>query len=179
MSAEDEIEGFLTSSGLVNRSSVYRGTLSRGGKTVGVSIQWLSTANVEGAQSRNSFAIEDGVLQHMTICLDAEVSLAELIDRYGPPDKYVAGPSGIHFTSVRATLFYPEHGFIARVEVPVHEESLFPDTRVLSVWYFKAAPLESFLELGRDIGHFSATAQPGALSDWEGYGPIEVDWLWA
>jgi hypothetical protein len=175
VSTEEEIERFLTSSGLVNQSSVYRGTLSRGGKAVGVSIQWLSTANVGGSQSRNSFHVEDGVLQAMTICLDAEVSLAELIDRYGPPDKYVAAPSGIHFTAVRVTLFYPERGFTARVELPLYEESLCPDTRVLSVWYFQAAPLESFLELGRDIGHFSATVRSEALSDWHGYGPIEVD----
>jgi len=74
VSTEDEIERFLTGSGLVNRNSVYRGSLSRGGKTVGVSIQWLSSANVQGAHSRNSFAMEDGLLQDMTICLGAEES---------------------------------------------------------------------------------------------------------
>lgn len=175
VSTDGDIERFLMSSGLVNGNSVYRGSLSRGAKTVGVSIQWLSSANVQGAHARNSFHIEDAILQDMTIYLDAQVSLAELIERYGPPDKYVAVLSGIHFTVVGVSLFYPERGFTARVEVPVREASLGPDTKVSSIWYFKAAPLQRFLELGRDTGHFSSSVQPEALSDWEGYGPIHVN----
>jgi hypothetical protein len=174
VSTEDEAERLLTSSGLVNRDSIYRGSLSRGGETVGVSIQWLSTANVQGAHARNSFSMEDGILRDMTIWLDAEVSLAELIDGYGPPEKYLAALSGIHFTEVRVSLFYPEDGFTARVELPRHDASLRPDTNVASVWYFKSASLDRFLELGRDNGHFGANVQPEALSDWEGYGPVEV-----
>jgi hypothetical protein len=174
-STEGEIERFLTSSGLVNRSSIHRGRLSRGGETVGVSIQWLSTANTQGAHARNSFDLEGGILQDMTIYMDTQVTLEELFGRYGPPDRYVAAASGIHLTEARVTLFYPEHGFTARVELPWHDASLRPDTNVASVWYFKSASLDRFLELGREIGHFSASLQPEALSHWEGYGPVEAE----
>jgi len=175
VSTEDEVERFLATSGLVDRISIYRGSMSRGGQTVGISIQWVSTANVQGARATNSFDVEGGILRDMTIYLDAQVALEELFGRYGPPEKYLAALSGIHFTGVRVSLFYPEDGFVAHVELPRHDASLHPDTNVASVWCFQSAPLDRFLELGRDIGHFSASVQREALSDWEGYGPVEVE----
>jgi hypothetical protein len=174
VSTEYEVERFLATSALVERNSVYRGTIGRGGHTVGISVQWLSVRAVHGARSTNSFDIEDGILSDMTMYLDAQVTLEELFGRYGPPEKYLAALSGIHFTAVRVSLFYPEDGFVGRVELPRHDASLRPDTRVASVWYFQSDPLDRFLELGREIGHFSASVEPEALCDWEGYGPVEL-----
>jgi hypothetical protein len=174
VSTEEEVERFLATSGLVDRNSIYRGSLSRGEQTVGTSVQWRSAANVQGAQAMNSFDIEGGMLRDMTIYLDAEVALEQLLGRYGPPEKYLAALLGVHFTSVRVSLFYPEDGFVARVELPRDDASLYHDTNVASVWYFQSAPLDRFLELGRDIGHFSAGVEREALSDWQGYGQVQV-----
>jgi hypothetical protein len=174
VSTGEEVERFLATSGLVDRNSIYRSSLSRGDQIVGTSIQWTSAANVQGAQAINSFDIEGGMLCDMTIYLDAEVALEELFGRYGPPEKYLAALAGVHFTSVRVSLFYPEDGFVARVELPRDDASLYPDTSVASVWYFQAAPLDRFLELGREIGHFGAGVEREALSDWQGYGHLQV-----
>jgi hypothetical protein len=175
LSTEDEIERFLMSSSLVNRSSIYRGRLSRGGETVGVSIQWLSTANVQGAPARNSFDVEDGTLQDMTIYMDAQVTLEELLDRYGPPAKFNAVLAGIHLTQVRVALLYPERGFIAFVEVPRAETTLRADSTVTWLWYFRAASLDRFLELAREIGFYGGGVDVQSFRDWEGYGPIPMD----
>ncbi len=175
MSTEDEVEQFLTTSGLVDRTSIFRSGVSRGGKIVGVSKQWLSTANVQGGHARNSFDVEDGVLQDITIYMDAQVTLEELFDRYGPPEKFNAVLAGIHLMQVRASLLYPERGFIAFVEFPRGEPSLRPDSTVTWVWYFRAASLGRFLELAREAGFYSGDVQVESFRDWSGYGPIEVE----
>jgi hypothetical protein len=175
VSTEEDVNEFLRTSPLVNPVTVFRGSVTRNGEISGVSIQWLSDRNVHGAHARNSFLIEDDTLQDIIIYVDAEVTLAKLIDKYGPPEKQVAVLSGIHFTEVRLTVYYPQNGFTAHVELPRHDASTRPDTRITSVWYFKSAPVDTFLELGRDAGHFSDSVQPESLSDWKGYGPLEVD----
>jgi hypothetical protein len=84
-----EVNEFMRTSGFVNPGSVHRSQLHRSGQWVGVSIWWRST--VGGGSRSNKFIVEGGVLDSVTIYPDYVLTLQRLIDRYGPPENYVAG----------------------------------------------------------------------------------------
>jgi len=170
-----EVNEFMRTSGFVNPGSVHRSQLHRSGQWVGVSIWWRST--VGGGSRSNKFIVEGGVLDSVTIYPDYVLTLQRLIDRYGPPERYVAGLpiSGPLYYEV--TLFYPTYGFTTELVVPYDDGTLQPETRVASVWYFRAATMERFVELGCEAGYLGGAPDKSleALRDWPGYGPIELD----
>lgn len=179
VSTEGEANEFVRTSDLVNRTTVSRGSVSRGGQRTGVSIRWLSTRNAQGPYAVNSFVVEDGVLQDIIVYLDSEVTLEKLFERYGLPEKFWISLVDTHSTETRVELPYPEHGFIAFVEVPLDETwekiSLHPDTTVTWVWYIRAASsLDRFLELAREVGIYSGDVGVELFRDWSGFGPIEL-----
>jgi hypothetical protein len=166
VSTEDQVNEFTT---------IYRGRVTRSGEMAGVSIDWLSTANVQGAHAVNSFRVEDGVLRDIIVYLDSKATLKELLEVYGPPDGFSAGLTGVESTRVDVVLLYPEHGFIAFLSLPAHDPSLQPDSVLSWLWYFRAAPLDRFLELTREVGFFSGGVDVESFRDWEGYGPLAAD----
>jgi hypothetical protein len=165
----------MRTSRFVNPHLVHRRELHRGGQPVGVSISWRST--VGGARGYNNFSIEAGVLNYMTIYPDYPLTLERLIERYGPPEKYVANLWGFERLYVDVTLFYPTHGFTVYLVLLHDDWALQPQSKVLSVWYFRAAPLERFLELRIEAGYMSGTLESSleSLHDWQGYGPLDLD----
>jgi len=174
VSTHEEVNEFVRTSGFVNPQTLYPGRLSRGGQRVGVSLQWRSIAG--RGRGHNSFTIEDGVLKYIIIYPDYDLTLESLIDRHGAPGKFlviIAG-SGLPYLSV--TLFYPTHGFTATVELPIDDAQLLPESIVSRVWYFQAAPLDRFIELGCEVGFLGSTPEKWleSLRDWKGYGTIEV-----
>ena len=175
VSTEDQVNEFLRTSPFVQRTTIYRGSVTRGAEIVGVSIDWLSTANVQGARAINSFHVEDGVLQDIIVYLDSGATLEELLEVYGPPDGILAGRTRVESTRVDVVLLYPEHGFIAFLSLPAHDPSLQPDSRLSWLWYFRAAPLDRFLELAREAGFFSGSVDVESFRNWEGYGPIQLN----
>ncbi|NIO68352.1 MAG: hypothetical protein GTN71_04700, partial [Anaerolineae bacterium] len=98
VSTEEEVDEFVRTSELVDQTTLFRGDITRGtGQVVGVSVQWWSRADMAGVprQFGNDFTLEDGVLQYMTIFLDVEVTLEDLLERYGPPEKFTAWQQGV------------------------------------------------------------------------------------
>jgi len=176
VSTEEEVNDFLRSSELVDQSSIFRGEVTRGrGEVVGRTIQWWSTANMSNVprQLGNDCVIEEGTLQHMTIWVDSEITLQDLLERYGPPAKFTAWFEGVESPYVRVTLFYPRHGFEATLIIRQGEVELRPDGEIVSVWYFKSASqIEDYLRLCREIGYPCAVED--TLQDWHGYGPIDL-----
>ncbi|NIN64989.1 MAG: hypothetical protein GTO63_09870 [Anaerolineae bacterium] len=172
-----EVNEFMRTSRFVDPQTVDRSQLDRGGQPVGLIIWWLST--VGGGRGYNSFSIEDGVLNYMTIYPDYPLTLERLIERYGPPEKYVAGLRGWGFVplDVAVTLFYPTHGFTVDLVLRADDATLQPQSKVVSVWYFRAAPLERFLELRIEAGYVSGTLESSleSLHDWQGYGALDLD----
>lgn len=171
-----EVNEFIRTTRWVNPQTLYRSGLYRaGGERVGLSIRWHSTAGGYGI--RNRFTIHGGVLDSITINPDYPLTLERLFERYGPPDKYVARLSGPEILYVDVTLFYPTHGFTVDLVLGYHDATLQRETRVASVWYFRAAPLERFLELRWEEGYVSSTPDESLqyLHDWQGYGAIELD----
>jgi hypothetical protein len=175
VSTEDQVNEFLRTSPFVQRTTIYRGRVTRSGEMAGVSIDWLSTANVQGAHAVNSFRVEGGVLRDIIVYLDSKATLKELLEVYGPPDGFSAGLTGVESTRVDVVLLYPEHGFIAFLSLPAHDPSLQPDSVLSWLWYFRAAPLDRFLVLTREVGFFSGSVEVESFWSWEGYGPIAFD----
>ena len=176
-STEEDVVEFMRATRFVDTRSVRRGSytrLTRGGEEVaGVTIHWRSSG---GLGPCNYFSIEEGVLKYITICPYPGVTLGRLIDRYGPPEKYIASRpiSGRLYYDV--TLFYPTHGFTVDLVRPYEDGTLQPENSVSDVWYFRAAPLERFLQLSYEAGYGGPPAKElEVLRDWPGYGPIELD----
>jgi hypothetical protein len=178
LSTEADVKQFLETSRLVDRASVFRGDVTNGsGAVVGAAVQWHSAAHVQEAYGWNCIEVQDGLVQWIEAYLDFEVTLEDLLGKYGPPDGLIGGLTGVHFSEFRVTLYYPRHGFIAKLILPVDDRYLRPDSRVVSIWYFRAAPLEEFVELGCEVGYLGGTADTWleSLRDWQGYGAIEAD----
>ena len=176
-STEEDVAEFIRTTRFVDTRTIYRGRITRGGDVVGVSIWWRSTAARSRNVESNSFDIDTGVLEDITIYPDYDLTLERLFERYGPPEKYVANLRGFERRWVEVTLYYPTHGFTVDLVLPYNGRMLQPESKVTSVWYFRAAPLERFLELRYEAGYGGPTPDERlrTLRDWPGYGAIKVD----
>jgi len=176
-STEEDVAEFMKATRFVDTRSVRRGSYTRltlsGEEVTGVIIYWRSSG---GLSPCNDFSIEEGVLTDLTICPYPGVTLGRLIDRYGPPEKYVSHLSGYERQWVDVTLYYPTHGFTVYLMLRPDDATLKPESKVVSIWYFRAAPLERFLQLGWEAGYFSSVPA-GAEEfghDWQGYGRVPL-----
>ncbi|HUW12307.1 MAG TPA: hypothetical protein VM537_21455 [Anaerolineae bacterium] len=163
----------MLTSELVDESSVFRGEITRGrGEVAGVSIQWWSTANMANVprQFGNFADIVDGVLQSMTIWLDSRVTLQDFLERYGYPDKFTAYMTPSDPQHVSVTLYYASHGFTAELMLLPEDVRLRPETEILYIGYFQAAPVQEFL----DLATYGAAAVEETAQGWQGYGPIQL-----
>lgn len=174
VSTEEEVNEFVWTSELVDRTTLFRGDITRGtGEVVGVTVQWWSRADTAGVprQFGNDFGIEGGVLQDMMIWLDCEVTLEDLLSRYGPPHKWSTSWVAPDVPDVDVVLYYPNHGFTASLTLPADDVWLRPDSNVDLVRYYPVVPLEDFLQLGPELGYFYAYEEE-SLREWQGYGIV-------
>lgn len=124
-SAEAEIDEFL-------RTSEYVGPGVERGRYAGrLEIRWHPRWPHRG---ENTFYLQDGVLQMMRVHIDSRVTLGQLVDRYGPPDKLTAGR--------RVLLFH--HALGMMLELPDVIE-LTPQTEIVAVEYYEPASLQDVL----------------------------------
>ena len=173
VSTEEEVNALLLTSELVDQSTMFRGEITRGrGEVIGVSIQWWSTANMATVprQFGNFADIVDGVLQAMTIGLDSKVTLQDLLEQYGYPDKFTAYMTPSYPRDVSVALYYASHGFIAELILAPEDVALRPETDILYIAYFRVAPVDEFL----DLATYGAAAIEETAQDWQGYGPIQL-----
>jgi hypothetical protein len=176
VSTHEEVNEFIRTSRFVNPQTLHLSGLHRaGGQRVGVSISWRST--VGGGRGSNNFTVKGGVLEGITIYPDYGLTLERLMERYGPPEKYVANLSGYERLWIDVTLFYPTHGFTVYLALRPEDATLKPESKVVSVWYFQAASLERFIELQCEAGYLGGTPEKSLepLQDWQGYGAVELD----
>jgi len=133
----------------------------------GVSIMWLWNDNPllnlfspSWPGYNNIYLDQDDTLISITLNLDFELTIAELIDKYGIPESIGSVVTGIPQPgSGSISLFYPQHGLICQVEVfPDYRPVLEPNSIVYKVVYQSPGfALDSGFE------------QP-----WIGYGELEV-----
>ncbi len=170
-STEEDVAEFMTTTRFVDTRTIDRRSLTRRGEVVGVGIHWDSPAG-----RSNTLYIEGGVLNGIRISPDYDLTLQRLFERYGPPEKYRAILKGFERRWVDVMLFCPTHGFTVYLALRPDDPTLEPESKVAEVWYFRAAPLERFMELGWEAGHLGTDPSefPELLRDWQGYGPIEM-----
>ena len=171
-STEDEVTRFLSGSEYVAAPyAVDPGP--REGLTV---LRW----DRRGASGEeNAFDIQDGVLSLMTMYVDSDVTLEQVVGRYGTPDQFAAGlkMSGRMYTLV--SLFYREPGMILELHLYEDVPELKPGTKVVRVWYFEPVPLDQAIatlegKKGEPLEDFQLEWL-NHWHDWEGYGVVEAD----
>lgn len=131
------------------------------------------------SQQRNMLELQHGQLEVMNMYVDSEVTLGEVVDRYGPPDKQTVflSMSGPIHTVVQ--LFFEDLGTILQVTLPEDHRELNPEAPVDSLWYFEPGPLDqAFAALEGRKGAPLEDFQLEWLEywhDWDGYGVVEAD----
>ena len=128
---------------------------------------------------KNEFQIQDDVLSLTSMYVDSDVTLEQVVNRYGAPDKFVADLylSGRVYTLVG--LFYREVGMILDLHLYDDVPQLKPETKVARVWYFEPVSLDEAIAVlagkkGQALEDFEQE-QLGYWHDWQGYGVVEPD----
>jgi len=117
----------------------------------------------------NSIYVEwDGVVQSISLSVDFELTVEEIISRYGLPDATNAVPFGYSDDMyIAMNLFYPQHGFYCKARVlPYDRPVLEPRSVVYEVLYIiPADSIETW---------FGSNADKMHLQPWPGYGELAV-----
>jgi hypothetical protein len=174
VSTEEEVYEFVRTSELVDQTTLYiRNRTDDTGEVVGVAVHWRSRANMAGVprQFGNSFMVRDGVVQAIMVFLDCEVTLADLLERYGEPHRWSVTWVSLEMPDLDVTLYYPDHGFAAQLTLPADDTWLRPESSVDLVRYYVVVSPADFLELGPEAGYFYAY-EADSLRDWQGYGIV-------
>lgn len=140
---------------------------------------WHSTASDADPAVSSYVLSRAGVVSGIEIGLDFELSLGEVMEKYGPPEKFVAYQSprvekiqsDVHF-------FYPQRGLIFTSWIdgyvpPGEPLMLVPSTLVTFVRYFAPAPIENLM---REYPELNTAVLHGEdyWQDWPGYGPVKL-----
>ena len=126
--------------------------------TGGVVIHWFWKTPWSGYNS--IYLSNTGLLNAITLSVDFELTVADLIDEYGVPEAIGPVVTGTPKPGSGAVnFFYPQYGLICRVEVlPDYKPVLGPDSRVYAVVY-----------QSKDYA-----LDPKLTRPWPGYGELEV-----
>ncbi len=121
----------------------------------------------------------------VSVGLEAALSLEQMFDRYGAPEKYLAyetsftmvrrgkGPLG-EGVSVLLALYYPGQGLIFVAWVPAAKETADINPRTLLTWV-ACFPPTSLDRLAEDVPEMQGMFRwEGPLRDWEGTDSIYV-----
>ena len=111
---------------------------------------------------------QDNVIQSISLQVDFELTIEDIIARYGTPDAINAAPFGYgENVYVLMNLFYPRHGLTCRVKVLQYSHPVLePQSLVYEITYSTTAEsIETW---------FGAKAQDMYLQSWPGYGELEV-----
>jgi hypothetical protein len=139
-------------------------------------IQWQTPC---GASQRvdNFLLIRDDMLSVIMVCLDYELTLAQSLETYGPPESFRANRKGGSSIDAEVILFHPTLGLASRLELKPSAEGyeLRPDGKVMRVWYFAPTSLDGLSGLAGWIPFPDKRENAEiVLQDWQGYGFIEL-----
>jgi len=127
----------------------------------------------------NAFDIQDGVLSLMSMRVDSDVTLEQVIGTYGNPDQFAAGLKMSGRVYTRVSLFYRQAGMILDLHLYEDVPEIKPETKVVRVWYFEPVPLEQAIatlegKKGESLEDFQLE-WVNYWHDWAGYGVVEAD----
>jgi hypothetical protein len=170
-----EVDHVLSTSPYVAPGSVYRDSY---GDILSVlwRPRWQSPAD-------NRFVVRGELLQDIQMYVEPDVTIGQVVDRWGPPDRFQAGrsmhPEPVY---VAVDLFYRELGMMVQLELSANDPELTREAEIARVHYFEPAPLDEVLAglvwgKGAVLGEEQVQALEHWLEgwqDWEGYGPVEL-----
>jgi len=160
---EEEIIGILETLPYVDMGSVRQDSLPKGR-----AISWWWNHWPWRRTGYNSVFLIGDVVHHITLSsVDFELTIEEILDKYGFPEATIYGPPLLpEEPYIWMTLFYPTRGLQFRANVYTRFEPILePKTRIEEIVYL--VPAES-IESWREA-HFDLPLQP-----WPGYGELEV-----
>lgn len=131
----------------------------------GNTLKWLWNTQ----RGVNSICIgQDNSIQSISLQVDFELTVEEIIGKYGLPDAINAAPFGYgENVYILMNLFYPQHGLTCRVQVlPYDHPALEPHSVVYEVTY---TPTAESVE-----AWFGAKVEDMSLQPWPGYGELKV-----
>jgi hypothetical protein len=172
-STSDEVSDFLNTSALVDQSSVWE---DRSG--CGLITRWRSPISHRRGRPlswdlSNWVCVGDGTLSDIEILLDYDLTLQQLLEGYGPPERIDAVRGGIpERPYVAVALYYPERGMMVQLELPIDVVELKPQTKVIRVRYMAPTTME---QMARALGVPDIAEFARGLQDWQGYGPVELE----
>lgn len=133
----------------------------------GIAISWFWKQRPWRKTGYNSVFLRDGVVYSVRLSVDFELTVEEILAKYGFPEATNYGEGGIpEHPYVWMNLFYPTQGlqFVARV-VPWDRPVLEPTTEVFEAVYL--APVES-------LESWESSNSGIHLQPWPGYGELET-----
>jgi len=170
VSTEQEVENLIAVSEYVNPHRVYRER--SGGATI---ISWESAVWSIARAQPNAFILDGDTLMVITHELDYELTLEDLLARYGPPQKFWVRWRGWGTADVLVNLYYPAMGLVLELVLEPSDgyHELQPQNQVMRVWYCPGTSLEGFLDLGESIPFPPEEYMETDLHDWGGYGTVK------
>lgn len=171
VSTVQEVEDVLAASEYVKQDSVERERW--GGFST---IWWESTTSWASGSGRNAAVIQGEMLQVLALCLDYELALEDIVERYGTPEKLWVTRTSLGGAEVAVRLYYPGEGLIVALVLQPSNGyyELEPGSKVIVVRYFAPTSLEGLIDLGESVPFPPREYMDTDLADWRGYGPIEV-----
>ena len=160
---EEEIIRILETLPYVDISSVRQDSLPRGR-----AISWWWKHWPWRRTGFNRVFLVGGVVHHITLSVEFELTVEQILDKYGVPEAANYGPPPLpEEPYMWMNLLYPTQGLWFRAEVYTRVDPVLqPTTRVFEVTYsVPADSLESWL--GSDMDAMN-------LQPWPGYGKLEV-----
>jgi len=121
--------------------------------------------------------LHSDIVDSINVRLDFRVSLKQLVDEYGPPEKIIALPLIEHKAVTRVSLLYLQRGFIAVLPDISQKEpvELSESTSIQELIYHPSVLTPE--ELYQDVFQSPENVREFSMRysyDWSGYGPIKI-----
>lgn len=145
----------------------------------GDGLRWRTSASREDPAIVSEIQSHDGLVSFTSIGVDFELTLQEIVEKYGPPEKLLAYESGRQEKiQIEIYFYYPQQGLVfvswASDHVPTSEFFMLDAaTPITLVYYFAPKTIDEWFD-----EHFETARRlrfgEEYLQDWQGLGPIDV-----
>jgi hypothetical protein len=136
-------------------------------KPINSVVAWYWRQPPERKTASSSVSFENGQVQHILLSVDFDLTVKQIIDKYGIPDAVNVVKAGLPEDSfLSVNLFYPTRGltFSAKT-LPLDSPVLEPSTQIYEAQF--TMPAESLAE-------WKSSNNDRGLRSWPGYGRLDV-----
>jgi hypothetical protein len=142
------------------------------GKTGEQDVGWITwrTLACDDPAKVGDVYVRDGVVTQISVALDFDLTLQDVLDKYGAPEKLLAYQIGSDILNTNIHFYYPQQGLIfvswADPVPPSDSFALNPVTPITLVYYFAPTSMDS---LFNDLPQYARRLRFGEeyLLDWQ------------